>query len=425
MTMYKKSGALSAIAASILLLAGCQQKAADPAASAAPAATAASGAAPAGNANAIRIGFITDMSGVYADIDGPAGAEVIKWAIADAGGSVLGKPVELLTADHQNKADIASSKAREWLDQQGAQAIFGGTNSAAALATAKIMAEKKKPYFINGAGSSRLTNEDCTPYTVHYAYDTVAMARVAGKALIEKGEKNWYFLTADYAFGHSLEKDATSVLEAGGGKVLGSVKAPLGASDFSSFLIQAQNSKAQVLALANAGGDFINSVKAANEFGVTKTMKMAGLLVFDNDIHAIGLKDAQGLTVATPWYWDLNDDTRKFAQRFYDKFKRMPSYLQAGDYSAAMNYLNAVKAVGSTDGDKVMEYLRSHPINDMFVQNGQVRADGRLMNDMYLMEVKKPDESKSEWDFYKQVKKVPADQAYTPIADSKCALVKK
>ena len=423
MTMYKKSGALSAIAASILLLAGCQQKAADPAASAAPAATAASGAA--GAANAIRIGFITDMSGVYADIDGPAGAEVIKWAIADAGGSVLGKPVELLTADHQNKADIASSKAREWLDQQGAQAIFGGTNSAAALATAKIMAEKKKPYFINGAGSSRLTNEDCTPYTVHYAYDTVAMARVAGKALIEKGEKNWYFLTADYAFGHSLEKDATSVLEAGGGKVLGSVKAPLGASDFSSFLIQAQNSKAQVLALANAGGDFINSVKAANEFGVTKTMKMAGLLVFDNDIHAIGLKDAQGLTVATPWYWDLNDDTRKFAQRFYDKFKRMPSYLQAGDYSAAMNYLNAVKAVGSTDGNKVMEYLRTHPINDMFVQNGQVRADGRLMNDMYLMEVKKPDESKSEWDFYKQVKKVPADQAYTPIADSKCALVKK
>ena len=424
MTTYKKSGALSTIAASILLLAGCQQKAADPAASAAPTTTASSGAAPA-SANAIRIGFITDMSGVYADIDGPAGAEVIKWAIADSGGSVLGKPVELLTADHQNKADIASSKAREWLDQQGAQAIFGGTNSAAALATAKIMAEKKKPYFINGAGSSRLTNEDCTPYTVHYAYDTVAMARVAGKALIEKGEKNWYFLTADYAFGHSLEKDATSVLEAGGGKVLGSVKAPLGASDFSSFLLQAQNSKAQVLALANAGGDFINSVKAANEFGVTKTMKMAGLLVFDNDIHAIGLKDAQGLTVATPWYWDLNDDTRKFAQRFYDKFKRMPSYLQAGDYSAAMNYLNAVKAVGSTDGDKVMEYLRSHPINDMFVQNGQVRADGRLMNDMYLMEVKKSDESKSEWDFYKQVKKVPADQAYTPIADSKCALVKK
>ena len=421
-----KAASLTAVAASVLMLVACgkQGSSSAPAASGASGATAAAPAA-GGGGDVIRIGFTTDMSGVYSDVDGKAGAEAIQMAIDDFGGSVLGKKVELVSADHQNKADIAASKAREWLDQQNVQMMVGGTNSATALATAKIMAEKKKPYFIIGAGSARLTNEDCTPYNVHYAYDTVALARVAGKALIERGDKNWYFLTADYAFGHSLEKDTTTIVEAGGGKVLGSVKVPLGNSDFSSFLLQAKQSKAQVLGLANAGGDFINSVKAANEFGLSKDMKLAGLLVFINDVHALGLKDAQGLLATTSWYWNQDDNSRKFAKRFFEKFNRMPSMLQAADYSATTTWLNAVKAAGTTDGDAVMKVIKSTPINDMFVKDGKVREDGRLAQTMYLMQVKKPEESKEPWDYYQQVKAVPGDQAYTPLAESKCSFVKK
>ncbi|MEJ7139089.1 ABC transporter substrate-binding protein [Amphibiibacter pelophylacis] len=373
----------------------------------------------------VRIGFITDMSGVYSDIDGQAGGEAIKMAVADFGGNVLGRKIEVLTADHQNKADVAATKAREWVDQQGVNMVVGGTNSAAALATARIMADKKVPYFIIGAGSSRLTNEDCTPYNVHYAYDTVALARVSAKALVDKGDKSWYFLTADYAFGHSLEKDATEIVKGSGGTVAGAVRHPLGASDFSSFLLQAQASKAQVLGLANAGGDFINSVKAANEFGITKTMKLAGLLVFINDIHSLGLKTAQGLLVTDSWYWDQNDDTRKFASRFIEKFKRMPSSLQAADYSATLTWLKAVKAAGTTDGAKVMEQLRKTPINDMFVKNGTIRADGRMVRDMYLLQVKTPAESTKPWDYYKLLQTVPGSKAYTTLAESKCSLVKK
>ena len=421
----KQSATLTASAASILMLTACGKQAS----TTAPAASGASGTAAAatagGSGDVIRIGFTTDMSGVYSDVDGKAGAEAIQMAIDDFGGEVLGKKVELVSADHQNKADIAASKAREWLDQSNVQMMIGGTNSATALATAKIMAEKKKPYFIIGAGSARITNEDCTPYNVHYAYDTVALARVAGKALIERGDKAWYFLTADYAFGHSLEKDTSDIVKAGGGQVLGSVKVPLGNSDFSSFLLQAKQSGAQVLGLANAGGDFINSVKAANEFGLTKDMKLAGLLVFINDVNSLGLKDAQGLLVTTSWYWNQNDDTRKFAKRFYEKFNRMPSMLQAADYSATTTWLNAVKTTGTTDGDKVMEHIKSTPINDMFVKDGKVREDGRLMQTMYLMQVKTPEESKEPWDYYKEVKAVPGDEAYTPIADSKCSFVKK
>ena len=421
----KQSATLTAIAASILMLTACGKQAS----TTAPAASGASGTAAAatagGSGDVIRIGFTTDMSGVYSDVDGKAGAEAIQMAIDDFGGEVLGKKVELVSADHQNKADIAASKAREWLDQSNVQMMIGGTNSATALATAKIMAEKKKPYFIIGAGSARITNEDCTPYNVHYAYDTVALARVAGKALIERGDKAWYFLTADYAFGHSLEKDTSDIVKAGGGQVLGSVKVPLGNSDFSSFLLQAKQSGAQVLGLANAGGDFINSVKAANEFGLTKDMKLAGLLVFINDVNSLGLKDAQGLLVTTSWYWNQNDDTRKFAKRFYEKFNRMPSMLQAADYSATTTWLNAVKTTGTTDGDKVMEHIKSTPINDMFVKDGKVREDGRLMQTMYLMQVKTPEESKEPWDYYKEVKAVPGEEAYTPLANSTCSFVKK
>ncbi|SDA68773.1 MULTISPECIES: ABC transporter substrate-binding protein [unclassified Janthinobacterium] len=372
----------------------------------------------------IKIGFISDMSGVYSDVDGLGGAEAIKMAIADAGVVIAGKKVEFISADHQNKADIAASKAREWFDQQGVDMLIGGTNSGASLAMAKVAAEKKKIFIAIGAGSSRLTNEECTPYTVHYAYDTVALARGTGGTIVKQGGKNWYFMTADYAFGHSLEKDTAEVVKAAGGKVLGSVKHPLGASDFSSFLLQAQAAKPQILGLANAGGDAINSIKAANEFGLTKSMKLAGLLIFINDIHSLGLNLTQGMYLTDGWYWDLNPETRAWSKRYFAKMKKEPSMLQAADYSAAANYLKAVKAVGTDDTEKVMAYLKKTKINDMFTQNGEVRPDGRMVHDMYLMEVKKPSESKYPWDYYKVVATVPGAQAYVTKAESKCSLWK-
>ena len=372
----------------------------------------------------IKIGFISDMSGVYSDVDGLGGAEAIKMAIADAGVVLAGKKVEFISADHQNKADIAASKAREWFDQQGVDMLIGGTNSGASLAMAKVAAEKKKVFIAIGAGSSRLTNEECTPYTVHYAYDTVALARGTGGTIVKQGGKNWYFMTADYAFGHSLEKDTAEVVKAAGGKVLGSVKHPLGASDFSSFLLQAQAAKPQILGLANAGGDAINSIKAANEFGLTKSMKLAGLLIFINDIHSLGLNLTQGMYLTDGWYWDLNAETRAWSKRYFAKMKKEPSMLQAADYSAAANYLKAVKAVGTDDTEKVMAYLKKTKINDMFTQNGEVRPDGRMVHDMYLMEVKKPSESKYPWDYYKVVATVPGAQAYVTKAESKCSLWK-
>ena len=373
----------------------------------------------------VKIGFITDMSGLYADIDGQGGLEAIKMAVADFGGTVLGKKIEIVSADHQNKADIAASKTREWVDQDGVTVIFGGTNSGTALATAKVAAEKKRIYINNGAGTSALTNEQCSPYTIHYTYDTIALANGSAKGMMDKGLKTWYFLTADYAFGYALEKDATNVINSSGGKVLGTSKHPLNASDFSSYLLQAQNSKAQVLGLANAGGDTINSVKAANEFGITKTMKIAGLLVFITDVHAIGIKNAQGLLATEAWYWDQSDQSRKFAGRFMEKMKRMPSMVQAGNYSSTMTYLNAVKAAGTDDSDKVMAQMRKTKINDMFTKNGYIRKDGTMVHDMYLFEVKTPSEVKSPWDYYKLVSTLSGEKAFTIPPDSKCALLNK
>ena len=350
---------------------------------------------------------------------------MIKMAVQDFGGKVLNRPIEVLTADHQNKADVASSKAREWIDKDGLAMLIGGTSSGAGIAMAKVAAEKKRPYIVIGAGSSRLTNEDCSPYTVHYAYDTVALAKVAGSALVKAGNKSWYFLTADYAFGHSLEADASTVVKANGGTVAGAVRHPLNASDFSSFLLQAQGSKAQILALANAGGDTINAMKAAREFGINKTMKVAGLLVFINDVHSLGLNTTEGLQLADSWYWNQDDASRAFAKRFFEKFKRMPSSIQAADYSATMTYLKAVQKVGTTDADKVMAELKSMKISDFYHQNATVRADGRVIHDMYLYQVKGQKESTTPWDYYKLVSKFSGDQAFTPLAESKCPLIKK
>jgi branched-chain amino acid transport system substrate-binding protein len=373
----------------------------------------------------IVIGFITDMSSLYSDIDGQGGVESIRMAIADMEKQFPGKKIELIFADHQNKADIASSKIREWIDQSGADVIIGGTNSATALAGAKVASEKKRPYISIGAATSRLTNEDCSPYIVHYAYDTVALANGTGGAVVKAGGKTWYFLTADYAFGHSLEKDTSDVVKANGGTVVGSVRHPLNASDFSAFLVQAQGSKAQILGLANAGGDTINSIKAANEFGITKTMKLAGLLMFINDIHSLGLPITQGMYLTDGWYWNQTPESREWSRRFFGKMKRMPSMIQAGDYSAVTQYLTAVKTAGTDDPDAVMAQLKKQKINDMFAKNAYVRQDGRMIHDMYLMQVKSPAESKEPWDYFKLVQTIPGEQAYLPLAQSRCSLVKK
>ena len=369
----------------------------------------------------IRIGFITDLSGLYADIDGPAGAEAIRMAIADMGGAVAGKKVEVLVADHQNKPDVAAAKAREWFDTQGVDMLIGGTNSGTSLAMSKVALEKKKFFIAIGAGSSALTNEQCSPYTVHYAYDTVALAKGTGGAVVKAGGKNWYFLTADYAFGAALQNDTSTVVKAAGGSVVGSVRHPLSASDFSSFLLQAQSSKAQILGLANAGGDTINAIKAANEFGITKTMKLAGLLVFINDIHSLGLKATQGMYLTDSWYWNKDAETRAWSRKFFEKIKRMPSSIQAADYSAAYQYLQAVKATGSDDSDKVLAHMKKTKINDVFAKGGVIRDDGRMVHDMYLMQVKSPDKSVEPWDYYNVVETIKGDAAFTTKAESKCA----
>jgi branched-chain amino acid transport system substrate-binding protein len=372
----------------------------------------------------VKIGYITDLSGLYADIDGQGGLESIRMAIADFGGKVNGKPIELVYADHQNKADIAASRAREWIDRDGVNVIIGGTNSATALSTNQVAGEKKIPYINIGAGADTLTNEQCTPYTVHYAYDTMALAKGTGSAVTKQGGKTWFFLTADYAFGKALEKNTSDVVKANGGQVLGVVRHPLSASDFSSFLLQAQGSKAQVLGLANAGGDTINSIKAAKEFGITKSMKIAALLIFLTDIHSLGLETTQGLVATDSWYWNKDAETRKWAQRYFAKMKKMPTSLQAADYSAATTYLKAVQTAGSTDSDKIMDQLHKMKINDFYAQNGYIRADGSMIHDMYLMEVKKPSESKEPWDYYKITATIPGDQAFGTKAESRCALWK-
>ncbi|HSY96336.1 MAG TPA: ABC transporter substrate-binding protein [Steroidobacteraceae bacterium] len=376
-------------------------------------------------ADQIVIGDIDDLSGVYADVQGQGGIEAVYMAIADAGGTVLGKKVIVLSVDHQNKPDIGASKFREWADQNGLNMLIGGSNTGVSIAMAKVAAVKKVPFFAIGAGGASLTGADCTAYTVHYAYDTTALGNGTASAIVKQGGKSWFFITADYAFGTQLQEAATRVVIANGGKVLGAVRAPLGTTDYSSFLLQAQASGAQVLGLANAGTDFSNSLKGANEFGLTKSMTPAALLAFISDIHSLTLQTAQGLYLTTAWYWDLNDETRTFAKRFFAKMHREPTMTQAAYYSAALQYLSAVKAVGSTDADLVMAHLKQAKINDMFTKNGYVRADGLMVHTMYVMQVKTPAESKYPWDYYKVIKVMSGEEADGSQPDPACVLAKK
>src|SRR3984893_15987748 len=372
----------------------------------------------------LDIGDIDDVSGVYADVQGQGGVEAANMAIADSGGTVLGKKVIVLSVDHQNKPDIGASKFREWADQNGLNMLLGGSNTGVSIAMAKGAAAKKVPFFAIGAGGASLTGADCTPYTVHYAYDTTALGNGTASAIVKQGGKSWFFITADYAFGTQLQEAATRVVIANGGKVLGSVRAPLGTSDYSSFLLQAQASGAQVLGLANAGADFSNSLKAANECGLTKTMRPAALLAFITDIHSLTLQTAQGLYLTTGWYWDLNDETRAFAKRYFAKMQVEPTTDYAGAYSATLSYLTAVRAVGSADSDKVMAELKKMKINDMFAKGGYVRADGVMVHTMYVMQVKSPQESKYPWDYYKVVKQMAGEEAFGPVTGA-CALAPK
>jgi branched-chain amino acid transport system substrate-binding protein len=374
--------------------------------------------------NKVVIGDIDDLSGPYADVIGPGGIEAAKMAIEDFGGTVLGNKIEFMTADHQNKPDLGAQKFREWADRNGLTMVLGGSNTGVSIAMATIAKEKKIPLFEIGAAGASLTGKDCTPYSIHYGYDTTALGNGTATTMVKQGGKTWFFLTADYTFGTQLQEAAAKVVEKNGGKVVGAVRVPLGTSDFSSFLLQAQGSGAQVLGLANAGNDFTNSLKATDEFGIGKTMKPAALLAFISDIHALGLKTAQGLYLTTGWYWDLNDKTRAFAKRYFAKTQREPTMNQAAYYSATMNYLNAVKAVGSTDSDKVMAQLRKTKIDDMFTSDGTIRADGLLEHEMYIMQVKKPEESKYPWDYYRLVQKMSGEEAYGKLADSSCPLVK-
>ena len=372
----------------------------------------------------VVIGSLDDLSGVYSDDGGPGSVEAEKMAIADFGGTVLGRKIVAVVADHHNKPDIGASRFREWADQKGLNMMIAGANTGVAIAMTKVAVAKKIPLLIVGAGGSSLTNEDCTAYSVHYVFDTTALANGTASAVLRSGGKTWFYLSADYAFGTQLVNSASRVVEASGGKNLGVVRVPLSSADFSSFLLQAHSSGAQVLAFANAGDDFQNALKAAKEFGITKTMTPVALVAFINNIHSLGLETAQGLYLTTSWYWDLNDETRAFARRFFEKMKTQPTMDQAGTYSATLTYLRAVKAAGTTDSDKVMSELRRTNINDMFTTGGYIRADGLMVHDMYVMQVKSPQESKYPWDYYRIVTVMPGPEAFGPIT-GRCPLAPK
>src|SRR6201987_3340723 len=360
----------------------------------------------------LKIGGILDMSSLYADITGSGSLEAAKMAAEDFGGEVLGRKIEVIAADHLNKADLAANIARDMLDNQGVEMIYDVAASATALAAGEIAKARNKIIMFNGPGSIRLSNEACGPYTVHYVFDTFAQANVTGLAAVKQGLDSWFFITVDYAFGQDLEKDTANVVKKSGGTVLGNVRHPLNTSDFSSYLLQAQASKAKGIGLANAGGDTINTIKQAAEFGIMKAgQKLSPLLVFVTDIDSIGLETTQGLLLSEAFYWDLNDETRAFSKRFKDRVGRVPSAAQAGVYSSVTHYLKAVKAAGTTDSAAVMKIMKETPINDMFAKNGRIREDGRMGPDMYLFEVKKSSESKGRWDDYKLIATVPGNEA--------------
>jgi len=373
----------------------------------------------------VKIGILNDQSGLYADYGGKYSVEAARMAIEDFGNELLGQKIELVTADHQNKPDLGAAIARRWYDSEGVDMIAELTTSSVALAVQELSKEKKKIDIVVGAATSRITGDACTPYGFHWAHDTRALAVGTGGALVEAGGDSWFFLTADYAFGYALEKDTSDIVTAKGGKVLGSVRVPLNSSDFSSFLLQAQSSKAKIVGLANAGLDTTNSIKQAAEFGIVRGgQKLAALLMVLSDVHGLGLEAAQGLVLTEGFYWDQNDRARAFGERFLKRTGVMPNTIHAGTYSATLSYLKAVKAAGTKDPDAVAKKLKELPVDDDFAQGGKVLENGRMVHDMYLFEVKKPSESKRPFDYYKLLAKVPGDKAFFTVKESGCLATK-
>jgi branched-chain amino acid transport system substrate-binding protein len=374
----------------------------------------------------VKLGVLSDMSSLYSDATGKGSLIAAEMAAADYGGKVKGKPIVVISADHQNKPDVGGAIARAWYDTDKVDAIVDVPTSSVALAVQQVTRDKNRVFLMSGPGSSDLTGPACSPNGIHWTYDTYALSQVAGKAMLARGEDTWFFITADYAFGHALERDAANVVKAGGGKVLGNVRAPLNSQDFSSFLLSAQGSKAKVIGLANAGGDTQNAIKQAAEFGLQKGgQKLLALLFQITDAHSLGLQTAQGMLLTEAFYWDMNDETRAFSMRFKEKAGHMPTMIQAGVYSSIMHYLKAIDTVGTDEALAVVKQMKATRINDFFAKNGHIREDGRMVHDMYLMQIKSPSESKGEWDFYKVLATVPGDQAYRPMEDGGCPLLKK
>jgi branched-chain amino acid transport system substrate-binding protein len=375
----------------------------------------------------VRIGVLTDLSGPLADLSGRGSVEAVKMAVADFGASVLGRPVEVLSADHQNKAEVGAQIANDWYDNQNVEMIIDLPNSSVLLAVQEIARRKNKVVIATAGASSDFTGKNCSPNGVHWIYDTYSLAAGTGRAVVKQGGDTWYFLTSDYAFGHSLERDTAKVISAAGGKVLGEARHPLNTSDMSAFLLQAQSSNAKIIGLANSGADLVNTLKQASEFGITQggKQKLAGLLIFITDIHSLGLQTTQGLLLTSAFYWDQNNGTRAFSKRFFQRINRMPTMVHAGNYGAVMHYLNAIKNAGSADAPKVMNVMKTTPINDFMTRNGRIREDGRVLRDMYLFEVKKPGESKEPWDYYKQLSVIPAAEATRPLSESMCPIIRR
>jgi branched-chain amino acid transport system substrate-binding protein len=374
----------------------------------------------------LKIGVLSDFSSVYSDIGGLGNVEATKMAIEDFGGSMFGKPIDLMTADVLNKPDIAAALARKWYGDEGVDMIIDMPTSATALAVMELSKQYEKILIVTDAASSDITGKSCSPYTAHWTYDTYSNAHTVGSAIVKNGGDSWFFITADYVFGHSIERDTGDVVRAAGGKVLGSARHPLNTADFSSFLLQAQASKAKIIGLANAGGDTINAIKQAGEFGIVAGgQNLAAIVMFISDVNSLGLPLAQGLIITEAYYWDLNDQTRAFGKRFFDRMKRMPTMNQAATYSGTLHYLKAVKAAGTRDTKTVLAKMRETPVRDAFTSNGTLREDGRMVHSMFLFQVKKPEESKGPWDYYKLLADVPGDQAFRPMKDGGCPLVGK
>jgi branched-chain amino acid transport system substrate-binding protein len=374
----------------------------------------------------VRLGVLADMSGLYSDLSGIGSVVATQMAAEDFGGTVLGKKLEVVSADHQNKPDIGSNIAREWIDQQGVDAIVDVPVSSIAFAVQQIAKEKNRVLLISSSGSSDLTGKSCSPTSVHWTYDTYALAETAGKAMIQQGGDSWFFITADYAFGHALERDTAAIVKANGGTVVGAVRHPQDTADLSSFLFQAQTSKAKVIGLANAGGDTINSIKQANEFGIIRGgQKMIGLLTYISDVHGMGLQYAKGLILASAFYWDLTDETRAWTRRFMERSKKIPTMANAGAYGATLHYLKAIKEAGTDEAQAVVRKMKELPVNDFFTKGGSVREDGRVIRSMYLFQVKSPEESKYPYDYYKLLNTVSGEQAFRPLAEGGCPMVAK